>query len=106
MITELSTTNFEAEVLHSSKPVLVDFWSIWCGHCKMLSPVIDQIAVEMADSAKVCKMQVMSHNDPLVARYKVTSLPTFLFIKDGEVKDTVVGITSKENLIGKLKALL
>lgn len=106
MITELSTANFDTEVLNSSKPVLVDFWSTWCGNCKMISPVIDKIAKEMEASVKVCKMQVMSHTDPLVVRYKVTTLPTLLFIKDGEVKDTIVGFASKDNIVGRLKALL
>lgn len=105
MIIELSTTNFDAEVLHATEPVLVFFWSQWSGPDRMLMPIINQIATEMAGRAKAGRINV-DDNLNLVYRFNVRSVPTLLFFKNGELVDTIVGATSKDNIVGKLKALL
>ena len=97
--------NFASEVEESDVPVLVDFWAEWCGPCKMISPLLDQLAAETAGKAKIVKVNV-DENRALAGKYGVTSIPMLLFFKDGEVKDTVVGAgTPKEALQQKLEAL-
>lgn len=104
MALEITENNFETEVLGSSMPVLVDFWATWCGPCKMISPIVDQIATEMAGTAKVGKVNV-DNNAALATRFNVRSIPTLLFFKNGELVDTIVGATSKDNIVNRLKAL-
>lgn len=105
MALELNEGNFEAEVLQSDKPVLVDFWAEWCGPCKMIAPVIDELANEVGDAAKVGKVEVDTARD-LAAKYGVRSIPFLLFFKDGEVKDQIVGANvTKESLKEKLLSL-
>lgn len=105
MALEITESNFEAEVLGASVPVLVDFWATWCGPCKMISPIVDQIATEMAGTAKVGKVNV-DNSAALATRFNVRSIPTLLFFKDGVLKDTIVGATSKDNIVSHLKALI
>ncbi|MFC4993203.1 thioredoxin [Rubritalea tangerina] len=101
----LTEENFEAEVLNSSKPVLVDFWAEWCGPCKMIAPLIDELADEMGDEAVVAKLEV-DNAQALAAKYGVRSIPFLLFFKDGEVKDQIVGANvTKESLKEKLQSL-
>ena len=97
--------NFEVEVMQSSVPVLVDFWATWCPPCRMLSPVVDEIATEKAGVAKVVKVNV-EENQELVRRFKVQGIPLLLFFKGGELKDQFVGATSKKALVSKLEALI
>jgi thioredoxin 1 len=105
MALQLNEDNFEAEVLNSSKPVLIDFWAEWCGPCKMISPLIDQLAEEMGDAAVIGKVEVDT-SQALAAKYGVRSIPFLLFMKDGEVKDQIVGANvTKESLKAKLEAL-
>ena len=101
----VTDTNFEAEVMRSSVPVLVDFWAQWCPPCRMLSPVVDEIANEKAGAAKVAKVNV-DDNPELTRRFKVQSIPLLLFFKDGEVKDQMLGATNKKTLLNKLEALI
>ncbi len=101
----ITEANFETEVVGSSIPVLVDFWATWCGPCKMISPIIDQIATEMAGVAKVGKVDV-DGNVSLANRFGIRSIPTLLFFKNGELVDTITGATSKDNIVAHLKALL
>ena len=101
----ITEANFETEVVGSSIPVLVDFWAAWCGPCKMISPIIDQIATEMAGVAKVGKVDV-DGNVSLANRFGIRSIPTLLFFKNGELVDTITGVTSKDNIVAHLKALL
>lgn len=101
----ITEANFETEVVGSSIPVLVDFWATWCGPCKMISPIIDQIATEMAGVAKVGKVDV-DGNVSLANRFGIRSIPTLLFFKNGELVDTITGATSKDNVVAHLKALL
>ncbi len=105
MALQITESNFEAEVLQSPVPVLVDFWATWCGPCKMISPIVDQVSVELAGKAKVGKVDV-DGNAALATRYNIRSIPTLLFFKGGELKDTVVGATSKDNIVKRLQALM
>lgn len=101
----LNEDNFEAEVLKSDKPVLVDFWAEWCGPCKMISPIIDQVADEIGDAAVVGKVEVDTAQ-ALAAKYGVRSIPFLLFFKDGEVVDQIVGANvTKDSLKKKLTEL-
>jgi thioredoxin 1 len=101
----LTEENFEAEVINSGKAVLVDFWAEWCGPCKMISPIIDELAAELGDAVVVGKVEV-DNAQALAAKYGVRSIPFLLFFKDGEVKDQIVGANvTKESLKAKLLAL-
>ena len=101
MVTEITQANFEAEVLNSDKPVLVDFWASWCGPCKMLSPVVDEIAAENPD-VKVCKINV--DDEPgLAGQFNVMSIPTLLVFKDGKVAASSVGVRPKNAILDLLK---
>ena len=107
MALQITGNNFETEVLQSPVPVLVDFWATWCGPCRMVSPIVDQIAVETAGSAKVCKVDVDDDaNQELVSRFNIRSIPTLLFFKNGKLTDTLVGATSKDNIMAHLKACM
>lgn len=97
----LTAENFDQEVLSSDKPVLVDFWASWCGPCKMLSPVVDEIAEEVTN-VKVGKINV-DEQPELAGRYRVMSIPTLILFKDGKAVDTSVGVKPKKaimNMIG------
>ena len=99
----LTKENFDAEVLKSDKPVLIDFWASWCGPCRMVSPMIDSLAEEYEGRAKVCKVNV-DEQDELAARFEVMSIPTVLIIKDGKPVEKSVGARTKaefENMINR-----
>ncbi len=100
----LTDANFASEVQNSTIPVLVDFWAEWCGPCRMLAPILDQIATEKAGALKVAKVDVDSQ-PAIAAQFNIRAMPTLLFFKDGQVKDTVVGVQSKDALLRKFAAL-
>jgi thioredoxin 1 len=100
-IVTVTSENFDKEVLQSPKPVLVDFWAEWCGPCKMLAPALDELATEYEGKAKIAKINVDDHQD-LAVRYRINSIPTLLFFKNGQIVDQVVGMKSKKDLKAKL----
>lgn len=96
MALEFTADNFQSEVLESDKPVMVDFWATWCGPCRMITPLIEELAEENAD-AKVGKLDVSAH-ESIAQTYSVTNIPAILVFKNGEVVDRVVGAQSKAKL--------
>ena len=100
-VIKLNSSNFEDEVLKSNKKVLVDFYADWCGPCKMMSPIVDEIADSYSDKVKVCKINVDEAPD-IATNYGIMSIPTLIFFENGNAVDTVIGLTSKSELISKL----
>ena len=94
----LTKNNFEKEVKESDKAVLIDFWATWCGPCKMIAPFVEQIAEEFSDEVKVCKVNI-DDEPSLATKFGITSIPTLLVIKNGEVVKTSVGYIPKEKII-------
>ncbi len=101
LITTFTQDNFDAEALKSTVPVLVDFWAEWCGPCKMISPVLDELATEFQGKVKIGKVNIDEHQG-LAAQYGVRSIPTLLVIKDGKVTEQMVGAKSKRDLKASL----
>jgi len=104
-VSSFTDDNFEVEVLQSDIPVVVDFWATWCGPCKMVAPIMDELAVEFDGKAKVGKLDVDA-NQQTAIEYGVRSIPTVLIIKDGEVRDTIIGAVAKEAFAEKIQAVL
>ena len=100
----LDEANFEKEVTQSDQTVLVDFWAPWCGPCKMIAPLLDEIATEKAGSVKVAKVNV-DDNQSLSVKYNVRAIPALLFFKNGQLRDQVIGMTTRKDLLGRLDAL-
>jgi thioredoxin 1 len=94
-------TNFNDQVLQSPQPVLVDFWAEWCGPCKMIAPVLDELATEYGGKVKIAKVNIDEHQN-LAAQYRVTAIPTLLVFKGGQVVEQMVGAKSKRDLKASL----
>lgn len=102
MVYEFNDKNFEDEVLKSNKTILVDVFANWCGPCKIMSPVIDEIAEEEGDSIKVGKVDI-DENPEIAEKYEISSIPTIMIIKNGEVIKTFIGVTDKREILEVLK---
>lgn len=102
---EITQNNFEAEVVQSDKPVLLDFWASWCGPCRMLSPIIEEIEKEYSGKIKVGKINV-DEEGTLSAQFGIASIPTVVIIKDGKLADTSIGFMQKDALVKMLEKSL
>lgn len=98
----LTKENFEEEVLKSDKPVLVDFWAVWCGPCQMLGPTIEELAEEYEGKVKVGKVNV-DEQPELARQYGIMSIPTLIYFKDGQVAEQTMGVQPKESIIAMMK---
>ncbi|MEK7119630.1 MAG: thioredoxin [Patescibacteria group bacterium] len=101
----ITDQNFESEVLKSTKPVLVDFWAVWCGPCQVQGPIVEDVAKAMAGKAKVGKLNV-DENPQMAQKYSVMSIPTLMVFKNGTVVKQFIGVQSKEALVGELNKLI
>lgn len=105
MTLEITDLNFEEQVLKSDKVALIDFWAAWCGPCKILGPIVEDLAKDFSDKAIIGKCDVDS-NPGIAAKYSIRNIPTVLFLKNGEVVDKHVGVATKDVLAKKIEAIL
>jgi thioredoxin 1 len=104
MAIHVTDADFEEVVLKSDVPVMVDFWAEWCGPCKMIAPIVDELSVELEGKAKMVKLDV-DNNSNTAMKYGIRNIPTLLFFKNGEVADKQVGVVAKAALVEKLSKL-
>jgi thioredoxin 1 len=104
-VSEVTDSNFQAEVLESEVPVLVDFWAPWCGPCRMVAPVVEEIAKERGDALKVVKLNIDENNETAI-KFNVMSIPTLIVFNHGEVAKTVIGAYPKKRLEAELEPAL
>lgn len=102
---EITDATFEKEVLQADKPVVVDFWATWCGPCKMIAPILEEVASEMGEKVKVTKLDVDS-NGRTAGKYNIMSIPSLLFFRNGQVVDQVIGAIPKAQLLARLEKVL
>jgi thioredoxin 1 len=105
MAIELTDANFEELVMKSDKPVLVDFWAVWCGPCRMVGPIVEELANDYGDKAVIGKVDV-DNNPEISAKFGIRNIPTLLFFKNGEIVDKQVGAAPKQTFAEKLDALM
>lgn len=103
-VVEITKDNFESEVLKSDVPVLVDFWAEWCGPCKMLGPVLDEIAHDKGASVKICKVNIDEQSE-IATQFGIQSIPALFYFKGGQLAHKSVGVTPKSQIIQRLEAL-
>jgi thioredoxin 1 len=96
--------NFETEVIKSEKPVLIDFWAVWCGPCRIIAPIVEELAAEYDGKIKVGKLDV-DNNQQAAIKYGVRSIPTLLIFKGGKVVDTIIGAVPKNHIVQRLNAV-
>ena len=101
---KLDESNFDREVTQSDGAVIVDFWAEWCGPCKMIAPLLDEIAREKVGVVKVAKVNV-DESQSLSFKYNIRAIPALLFFKNGQLRDQITGVTSKKDLLSRLEAL-
>lgn len=104
-LVEVTDQTFEAEVVKAEKPVLVDFWATWCGPCRMVAPVLEEISQEQGDNLKICKMDV-DQNQSVAGRLGIASIPTLILYKGGQPVERLVGFMPKARLMDKIKPYL
>lgn len=102
---EITDDNFENEVIKSDKPVLIDFWAVWCGPCKLIAPIVEELAVEYDGKVKLGKLDVDSNQQTSI-KFGVRSIPTLLLFKDGKLKETIIGAVPKKAIVDKLNTVL
>ena len=105
MATAVNDSNFEEIVIKSNKPAVVDFWAAWCGPCRMIAPIIEELAAEYEGKAIIAKCDVDS-SEQIPVKYGIRNIPTILFFKDGELKDKIVGSTTKSAIVSKINSLM
>ncbi len=104
-ISQLSDSNFESEVINSEKPVLIDFWAVWCGPCKMIAPELEKLAAETSEGLKIGKLNVDDNRDTAI-KFGISSIPTLLLFKNGEVVKKLVGVMSKDKILAEISQFL
>ncbi len=101
----ITDDNFEQEVINSNQPVLIDFWATWCGPCRMIAPIVEELASEYEGKAKIGKLDV-DNNQQTAIKFGVRSIPTLLIFKDGKLKDTIIGAVPKTQIVQKLNSAI
>jgi thioredoxin 1 len=101
----ITDDNFQNEVTNSNQPVLIDFWAAWCGPCRIIAPIVEELASEYQGKVKIGKLDV-DDNQQTAIKYGVRSIPTLLIFKDGKLKDTIIGAVPKSHIVQKLNAVI
>lgn len=101
----VTQTDFDSVILHSDKPAVVDFWAVWCGPCRIVAPIMEELAGEYDGKAVIAKLDVDSNRE-VATRYGIQAIPTMLFFKGGEIVDRIVGASDKRTIAGKIDGLL